>query len=196
MHEETNAGKTEMKELHKNIKVLRQRLKGYKTTAASTKLDIGELKEEQQNRERETKLQAKLKTFETSIMDMTKERQKSEDSYKTQIKELEQRSSDLENSLSSAKYDNDMLKITIHQNKAQENMEEYRKADRALLRERTKAANLHRKLEELNNKLAKNSGKCQTAQKPQESLRKKKDIPTTLPRPVVLASSAAPPCIS
>ncbi|KAJ8369216.1 hypothetical protein SKAU_G00092440 [Synaphobranchus kaupii] len=53
----------------------------------------------------------------------------------------------------------------------------YRKADRALVRERTKTADLHRKLEELNKKLAENSGKCQTAHKPQESLREK-DVST------------------
>ncbi|KAJ8345493.1 hypothetical protein SKAU_G00296860 [Synaphobranchus kaupii] len=67
--------------------------------------------------------------------------------------------------------------ITIHQNKAQANLVAYRKADRALVRERTKTADLHRKLEELNNKLAENSGKCQMAHKPQESLRKK-DVST------------------
>ncbi|KAJ8345494.1 hypothetical protein SKAU_G00296870 [Synaphobranchus kaupii] len=73
---ETNAVKIEMKELHKNIAVLRQRLKGYKTTAASTKLDIGELKEsrkayaaqivgmEEENQKLETNLEQEKNIFE------------------------------------------------------------------------------------------------------------------------------------
>ncbi|KAJ8344284.1 hypothetical protein SKAU_G00316130 [Synaphobranchus kaupii] len=212
--------------------------------------------EEQLHRERETKLQAEIKTFETSIMDMTTEREKSEDSYKTQVKELERRTSDLEDSLSSSRYDNEMLKESlkaccrtsaksaeefyglhkgfeqerqiqqgeIHSLKTQlERMTNelqdaestlkkelaekeastvqtneqflackegirkvakerqnflkdevaYREADRALAREKKKTADLHRKLEELNNKLAENFGKSQIAQKPQASLQEK-----------------------
>ncbi|KAJ8374132.1 hypothetical protein SKAU_G00047120 [Synaphobranchus kaupii] len=171
MHTETNGLICKIKDLKKNIKVLRQQLKRDKITVAS-KLENKELKEsckahteqsvrmEEENyelqanfevdkrmleanveilekklkmtnmllpekdwtlkqklaqqqlhfRERETKLQMEIETFEIRIMEMTTERQKNEDCYKTQITELEECFSDLENSLSSSKYENEMLK--------------------------------------------------------------------------------------
>ncbi|KAJ8374146.1 hypothetical protein SKAU_G00047260 [Synaphobranchus kaupii] len=115
-----------------DIKDLRQQLTRYKITVASTKLENKELKklkmtnmllpekdrtlkqklaqQQLRFRERETKLQMEIETFEIRIMEMTTERQKNEDCYKTQITELEERFSDLENSLSSSKYENEMLK--------------------------------------------------------------------------------------
>ncbi|KAJ8374131.1 hypothetical protein SKAU_G00047110 [Synaphobranchus kaupii] len=63
--------------------------------------------------------------------------------------------------------------IRLHQNKAHENLVAYRESERVLARERNNTPDLHRKLEELNNKLVVYSGESQTAQKPQASLSEK-----------------------
>ncbi|KAJ8333634.1 hypothetical protein SKAU_G00416420 [Synaphobranchus kaupii] len=224
--------------------------------------------EELLHREREIALQTEIKAFEVNITETTAERQKSEDSYKSQIKDLADRFADLENTLSSSKYENEMLKeslkacsrtsarsaeeiygleksmerereiqkdeirslksqldkmtdemhekestlkkelaqkdaITVetkeqfieyreeilkiakvrqnflkaeirsHQNKAYDNLVAYRESERALAWERSERADLHKKLEELNFKLAQYSGKSPLPRKPQAPLREK-----------------------
>ncbi|KAG5854449.1 hypothetical protein ANANG_G00037980 [Anguilla anguilla] len=221
---------------------------------------------------RETQLLSEIKVLEMNNTTMTTEQQKNEDSYKTQVKELEERFSDLENSLSSSNCENQMLKeslkdysktsmnsaeeicglqktleqecrmhedeiksfksqmesmtdkmqemestlkkelaqkeatknetkekfdeyresihkvtkdrqnflkaeIRFHQNKAKDTLVAYRESERALDREKNKTAILHRKLDELNKKLAENSGKSQMPQEAQAPLHEK-DVST------------------
>ncbi|KAJ8380124.1 hypothetical protein SKAU_G00009020 [Synaphobranchus kaupii] len=82
--------------------------------------------EEMLHCEKETTLQTAIKAFEVNIMDMTMESQKDKESYKAQIR---------------------------HQNNAHWNWVAFCDSERALARERSKTADLHRKLTELNNKL-------------------------------------------
>ncbi|KAJ8334154.1 hypothetical protein SKAU_G00397930 [Synaphobranchus kaupii] len=216
--------------------------------------------EELLHRAREIALQTEIKAFEVNITETTAERQKSEDSYKSQIKDLADRFADLENTLSSSKYKNEMLKeslkacsrtsarsaeeiyglkksmewereiqkdeirslksqldkmtnemhekeSTLKKELAQkdaitvetkeqfiEYREEilkiakvrqnflkaevaYRESERALALERSERADLHKKLEELNFKLAQYSGKSPLPRKPQAPLRQK-DVST------------------